>query len=73
VIPALAGVVLIIAGVARVLFDAGRNWNRWRSDMRNENIDPSRKVSHLGIILVAIGVVLVLLGTSVTTSPPPAP
>ena len=70
---AIAGVVLILAGVGKVLFDAGRNWNRWRGAMREENIDTSGKVSHIGIILIALGVVLVLLGISVLPVPTPGP
>jgi hypothetical protein len=68
----LIGVAFVLAGVATVLVEAGKNWNRWRGAMRDENTTDKGKVSWTGIIMVAIGVIIGLIGTS-GAPPPPKP
>jgi hypothetical protein len=69
----LIGVAFVLAGVATVLVEAGKNWNRWRGPMRDHNTTEEGKISRAGVIMIGIGMVIALIGTSGLPPPPKPP
>lgn len=66
---AVTGAILMIVGIAIVVIEAGKNWNRWRGAMRDHNTTTEGKISCTGLVILVAGVMLALIGTS--GSPPP--
>jgi hypothetical protein len=69
-IPAVLGVILIIAGAVLVSRKTAETWLKRRAGHRDETGEKG-KISYLPILLIGLGALLVLIATS--GSPPPKP
>jgi hypothetical protein len=67
----LLGASLMLAGIAMVVVEAGRNW-RWPGSAKRDD-DEKAKISYAGVVILAIGVVMGLIGASGSPPTPPAP
>jgi hypothetical protein len=69
----VVGTVLMLSGIAMVVIQTAQNWTHFRDfTLRPGPKSKNAKISYSGVVILGIGVVMVLIGTS-GSPPPPSP
>jgi hypothetical protein len=66
----VVGLALMLAGIVVVVIQVGRNWSWARGVAGRPAADQKAKISYTGAVMIAVGAVMVMIGTS--GSPPPS-
>lgn len=67
----LAGLALMIGGIIGVVIQAGSRWS-WKRAAAKAPADDKAKISYTAAIMIAVGAVMVMIGTS-GSPPEPTP
>ncbi len=67
----VVGLALMLAGIVMIVIQAGRRWSWARGGAAKPEAGDKAKISYAGAIMLAVGAVMVMIGTS--GSPPPVP
>jgi hypothetical protein len=69
----VVGLTLMLAGIVMIVIQAGRNWSWARGAAAKEAAGEKARISYAGAFMIAVGAIMVMIGTSGSPPAPPSP